>query len=110
MGAFTSDQNPNDKAVQDTNASSVGMGKGEVETDVPEVYADDVIQKGNEQYYVFDVSQSEFYSNMSDDRKKLRFKNGSKVMQYKNKTKNSLRPFYIRCQNKNGQSFTRKIR
>ena len=111
-GEFTKDSTPMDHASQDINTNKAGTGNAPegFETDVEGIYADDKVQYGQEEYPVFDISQEEFFSNLTSDRKKLRFKNGSKVMQYKNKTKNSLRPFYIRTTDQNGQSYTRKLR
>ena len=112
-GAFTQDSTPTDDAIKDKDANQGGTGQEQENgypTDVDGVHADDVVKQGKEEFYLFDVDPEEFYSNMGSDRKKLRFKSSSNVTQYKNKTKNSLRPFYIRTQDKNGQSFTRKIR
>ena len=72
-----------------------------VPTDVDDVFADAV--KGDAP--VFDVSQEEFNNNMKMDRRRLRFRQGSKAAEYMRKTKYT-RPFWIR-NTKDG--FMRKI-
>ena len=64
---------------------------GKIKTDVSDVYADGEY-KGSP---VFDVSKSEFYNNMKQDRKRLRFKSGSPASTYMRKTSYRI-PFYIR--------------
>ncbi len=114
MGEFTGtgDQHYQD-AVKDDNLSKAGTGvdnEDGYQTDVPDVKADDVIKKGKEEFPCFDVSSQEFFSNQKADRKKLRFKNNSKVGEYMRKTRNSGRPFFIRTTAKDGVKYTRKVR
>lgn len=111
MGEFTGGSVDHTRNAQDDeNISKSGADQGSYQTDVPDIEADDVIKKGMEEYPVFDVTPQEFFSNMSADRKKIRFKNGSKVTTYKNKTKNTGRPFYIKTTASDGKTYTRKIR
>jgi len=62
-----------------------------VKTDVEGVFADG--EKSG--VPVFDVSQKEFYDNMKQTRRRLRFKSGSSAQTYHSKS-NYRRPFYIR--------------
>ena len=62
-----------------------------VATDVDGIYADGV--KGDTP--VFDVTPEEFMNNMKMDRRRLRFKQGSKAAEYMRNTKYN-RPFWIR--------------
>lgn len=113
MGEFTGYGTPFDKAVTDRNTSVSGTGENQetgYPTDVEDVNADDVIKKGKEEYPVFNVSQDEFWSNMKADRKRLRFKNGSKAQQYMRRTRNGARPFYIKTHDQNGKEYVRKVR
>lgn len=114
MGIFTDGGNEHiQNAANDTNVSKSGTGvekENGYPTDVNDVYADDVIKKGMEEFPVFNVSPGEFFDNMSSDRKKIRFKNGSKVTTYKNKTKNSHRNFYIRTIDNAGKTYVRRIK
>ncbi len=111
-GAFTQDSTPTDDAVKDKETNQAGTGQGHeqgYETDCG-VKADDVIKQGTEEYPVFDIPKKYFYSNMEGNRKRMRFPSGSNVQQYVQKTRNSLRPFYVRCTDDNGKSYVRKIR
>jgi len=76
--------------------------EGKVKTDVSNIFADGEY-KGSP---VFDVSTDEFYNNMKQDRKRLRFKSGSIAGDYMRKTRYNI-PFYIRNQ-KDG--YLRKIK
>ena len=64
---------------------------GKVKTDVSGVFADGEY-KGTP---VFDVSRQEFYNNMKQDRRRLRFKSDSSAGDYMRQTKYNI-PFYIR--------------
>lgn len=79
-------------------------------TDVDGVQADDVVKYGKEEFPAFNVTPQEFFSNQQADRKKIRFKNGSKVGEYMRKTRNAHRPFYIKTTASDGKKYTRKIR
>jgi hypothetical protein len=73
---------------------------GKFETDVEGVFA-----HGNKDGVpVFDVEQDEFYKNMKMDRKRMRFKTGSDVATYMQRTRYN-RPFFI----KHGE-YLRKIK
>ncbi len=112
-GAFTQDYTPTDDAVKDTNSGSAGTGTEQEQgypTDVEGVNADDVVKQGTEEYPVFDIPKKYFYSNMEGNRKRMRFPSGSNAQKYVQKTRNSLRPFYVRTYDDNGKSFVRKIR
>ena len=67
-----------------------GTVKG-VPTDVEGVFADG--EKSG--LPVFDVSQKEFYANMKQDRRRLRFGNDTTAAKYMRTTKYR-RPFYVR--------------
>jgi hypothetical protein len=74
----------------DTGDKSKEAPKGYA-TDVEDIFADG--SKGD--IPVFDVSPDEFNNNMKMDRRRLRFKAGSKAAEYMRKTKYN-RPFWIR--------------
>jgi len=78
-------------------------------TDVPDLRSDDVVRQGKDEFPCFDVEDTEFYQNMQDGRRRLRFKTGSNAQQYMSKTKYN-RSFYIRHTDKNGKKFVRKIK
>jgi len=114
MGEFTGtgDQHWNN-AQNDNNLAKSGTGETKedgYETDVPGIKADDQVQKGTEIFPAFKVDPDEFFSNQKADRKKIRFKNGSKVGEYMRKTRNSGRPFYIKTTTKDGTTYSRKLR
>jgi hypothetical protein len=97
MGVLAGDPNdgPSAKAKDDLDVhagtdDAPDDSKG-VKTDVDGVYADG--EKGG--VPVFDVTQAEFYDNMKNDRKRLRFKIGTSAQSYHSKS-NYRRPFYIR--------------
>jgi len=81
-----------------------------IPTDVKDVMADDTVKIGTNEFPVFSCSKNEFFNNMSNDRKRLRFKSGSKVQQYMKGTKYKNRDFYISYTDDNGKSYRRKIK
>lgn len=98
-------------AQNDINAKSGTEDKPDgYPTDVDGISADDIIKHGKEEFPAFHVTPEEFFSNQQSDRKRMRFKNHSKVGEYMRKTRNYHRPFYIKTQTKDGKSYTRKIR
>ena len=78
------------------------------ETSVPDVYANDVMKVGNVELPVFDVENSEFYQNMTHNRKRLRFSgDAGKFMQ----NTNYRQPFYVRTTDPQTQKmYTRKVK
>jgi len=82
----------------------------EIPTDVKEVFADDVVKVGNNEFPVFNCSKDEFFNNMVNNRKRLRFKSGSKVQQYMRGTKYKNRDFYISYTDDSGKTYRRKIK
>jgi len=79
------------------------------ETDVPDVMAADIIKQGHNEFPVFDCSQDEFYQNMQNGRKRLRFKKDSQAGKYMAGTKYK-KAFYIRTTDSSGETYTRKIK
>jgi hypothetical protein len=79
---------PHGEAAQDLGVNTQDNGFA---TDVDGVMADGE----KEGHPVFDVSAEEFYNNMKQDRKRLRFASGTKAQQYHSSTKYN-RPFFIR--------------
>lgn len=77
------------------NPSEKPEPKG-VPTDVDDVFADGE-RNGMP---VFDVSREEFYNNMKVNRRRLRFKNGTRASNYMQKTRYN-RPFWIRSKEDN---------
>jgi hypothetical protein len=64
---------------------------------------------GTESLPVFNVTKDEFYQNMRNGRKRLRFKSGTNAQQYMSKTKYR-RPFYISYTDSDGKIYNRKIK
>ena len=79
------------------------------QTDVTDLKSDDVVRVGKDEFPCFDVEHGEFYQNMQDGRRRLRFKSGTGAQQYMSKTKYN-RAFYIRHTDKDGKKFVRKIK
>jgi len=77
-------------------------------TDVEGVNSQDITKVGHNEFPVFDCTEDEFYQNMQNGRKRLRFKSGSAASQYMSGTKYK-RPFYIRTTTAKG-TYTRKIK
>jgi hypothetical protein len=83
---------PNPDAGQSPDANQqTNAPDGKFKTDVDGVYADGT--KG--ELPVFDVSKDEFFRNMKQDRRRLRFKSGSTAQKYHSNTRYR-RPFWIR--------------
>jgi len=80
-----------------------------IKTDVPDVYADSTVKQGNNEFPVFSCSKDEFYNNMTDNRKKLRFKSGSNIQSYMQKTRYK-KPFFISYTDDNNKTYKRRIK
>lgn len=107
MGEFTSGYENNhtqNKVDMQGDQEQTGF-----DTDVPEVRADDQVKNGSDSFPVFDVTSDEFYQNMQDGRRRLRFKNGSNAQKYMQGSKYQ-RPFYVRHTDDNGKKYVRKIK
>ena len=95
------------------DASTGGVAEVDVpsgyETDVADLRSDDIVRQGKDEFPCFDVQDTEFYQNMQDGRRRLRFKSGTGAQKYMQQTKYN-RPFFIRHTDKNGKKFVRKIK
>lgn len=105
MGEFTNSDVQADKIQQDLGVdepktSTAAPDDGSQKTDAPDskfatdvegLYADGT--RG--ELPVFDVDADEFFKNMKQDRRRMRFKSGSKAQQYHSNTKYR-RPFWVR--------------
>lgn len=109
MGEFTGTPGPPEnmpEPVQNTdNSGDTKM----YDTDVDDIKAVDIVKQGTLEFPVFDCDKEEFFQNMQSGRKRLRFKNGSTVQQYMQRTKYN-RPFYVRHTDEKGHTYTRKIK
>lgn len=103
MGAFTNDEGPPVNQKEEEKVDPNG-----IPTDVEGVFAQGVVKHGAVEFPVFDCEESEFFSNMTDNRKRTRFKSGSTVAKYMASTKYK-RPFYVRTV-KDGTVYQRKIK
>jgi len=84
---------------------AVSEPEGGVATDV-----EDVMANGErEGKPVFDVEHGEFYQNMEFGRKRLRFKSGSNIQQYMQRTRYN-KPFFIRYTDDNGKQYIRRVK
>lgn len=91
-GTYTQgDKLAGDHAVNTPTPETDGEEPKGVQTDVDGVYAHG--EKNG--VPVFDVSSDEFYKNMKQDRKRLRFKSGTPAADYHRNSKYR-RPFYVR--------------
>lgn len=88
---------------------TVEKPKKQYATDVPDVKCDDQVRIGSEKFPCFDVTQDEFYQNMQDGRRRLRFSKGSNCQKYMQGTKYN-RPFFIRHTDTKGKTYVRKIK
>lgn len=79
------------------------------ETDVTDVRSDDVVKVGKDSFPCFDVEHGEFYQNMQDGRRRLRFKSDTPAQKYMSKTKYN-RSFYISHTDSAGKKYVRKIK
>jgi hypothetical protein len=117
MGEFTTGSgdthNPENVTMGTDQTGAEGMStdnsQSGFDTDVPDVRADDIVRQGKDEFPCFDVDKGEFYQNMQDGRRRLRFKSGSNAQQYMSKTKYN-RPFYIRHTDDDGKKFVRRIK
>lgn len=88
MSEFTGGSaSPEDLAAKDKETTNMS---GEFKTDVPDVHADGE-RNG---LPVFKVSKHEFYQNMANGRRRLRFSNGTNVQKYMQGTRYK-NPFWI---------------
>jgi hypothetical protein len=112
MGVFTDDGSSKPPVTQQEEPEVKDNEQDEpvkFDTDVPDVKADGEHQYGNIKLPVFNVSKNEFYQNMSQGRRRLRFKSGSGAQQYMSNTKYN-RPFMISYTDSKGKSYQRKIK
>ena len=98
MGELTGDRSniqgeklAGDHAVTTSNQQSTNAPDGKFATDVKNCYAD------GEKHGVpvFSVSSKEFFNNMKQDRRRLRFKSGTPIQTYHSQSKYR-RPFFVR--------------
>lgn len=83
--------------------------EGKFKTGVTGVFADDQVARGTDKFPVFNVSQKEFNSNLTADRRRMRFSSGSTVQGYMQGT-NYTRPFYVQYSDeKSGKTYRRKV-
>ena len=116
MGEFTTGSgdthNPENIIMGDDGVDNINI-KNNIpvgfETDVIDVRSDDVVKVGKDDFPCFDVEQGEFYQNMQDGRRRLRFKSGSGAQKYMSQTKYN-RAFYIRHTDDGGKKFVRRIK
>lgn len=104
MGAFTDgDSGPPVNKPDEPEKDERGFA-----TDVEGVFAQGVVKQGTVEFPVFDCEEADFFGNMTDNRKRTRFKSGTPAAQYMAGTKYKI-PFYVRTQ-KDGKVYTRKIK
>lgn len=110
MGEFTGDKNvvTNNIAMGNADAAAAGVEQKVYNTDVDGITADDVVKQGKDEFPCFDVSKEEFYQNMQDGRKRIRFKT-EKAAKYMQGTKYN-RPFFVRHTDEAGKKYVRKIK
>jgi hypothetical protein len=105
----TSAETESDDKKPDTETEVTAKPKKQYDTDVSGVKCDDQVRIGSDKFPCFDVSQDEFYQNMQDGRRRLRFTGGSNVQKYMQGTKYN-RPFFIRHTDERGKTYVRKIK
>jgi hypothetical protein len=103
------DKKPETETQTETEPEKPTEKKKTYATDVTGVECDDLVRIGSEKFPCFDVSQQEFYQNMQDGRRRLRFNNGSNCQKYMQGTKYN-RPFFIRHTDDRGKTYVRKVK
>jgi len=104
MGAFTgSDNGPAINQPEEIKQDDRG-----IPTDVENVFAQSVVKHGGVDLPVFEVDKDEFFNNMTDNRKRLRFKSGSAAQQYMSGTRHKI-PFFVQT-TVDGKTLRRKIK
>ncbi len=96
-------QPPEEKEVQPTEEPT------KFETDVKDVFADDVVKQGHNEFPVFKCTKNDFYGNMTDNRKRLRFQSGSSAQQYMQQTKYK-NAFYVSYTDSDNKTYRRKVK
>ena len=91
MGEISGEFNDSPEGIAAKDISVSTPPDGKVKTDVDGIFADGEYKGAP----VFNVSKTEFYNNMKQDRKRLRFKTGSIAGDYMRKTRYNI-PFYIK--------------
>lgn len=118
MGEFTNSSGDNHQPENVTmggEQQAAGVDGAEVEvpvgyeTDVAGVRSDDVVRQGKDEFPCFDVDSGEFYQNMQDGRRRLRFKADTAAQKYMSQTKYN-RSFYIRTTDNDGKKYVRKVK
>ncbi len=117
MGAFTNDGGPPTTQEQEPEEELEVKKDDEkkeeepvgFKTDVKDVMADKEFNRGIDKFPVFKVNKADFYQNMQNGRKRLRFKTGSTAQQYMKGTKYK-RAFYIEYTDSKGKTFNRRIK
>jgi len=108
MGEFTGSSGDNHSVDNVTMGGDKENQEG-YDTDVQGVRASDIVRQGKDEFPCFDVDKNEFYQNMQDGRRRLRFKSGTPAQEYMSKTKYN-RPFFIRHVDDSGKKYVRKIK
>jgi hypothetical protein len=96
-------------ASTETPTETTEEPKKQYSTDVEGVSCDDEVKVGTDKFPCFDVSHSEFYQNMQDGRRRLRFNQGSNCQKYMAGTRYN-RAFYIRHTDAQGKTFVRRVK
>ena len=104
MGELTGGGATHDQINRATLQNPDVVDPGKIETDVAGVYADG----SKDQFPIFSVSKDEFYNNMRNDRKRLRFTTEPAANYLKGTRYN--KPFYIQYKGDNGEHFLRKVK
>ena len=113
MSEFTTGSGDTHSPENVTMGGEIEGSEGEAptgyETDVMGVHSDDVVRQGKDEFPCFDVDRNEFYQNMQDGRRRLRFKTDTSAQKYMSQTKYN-RSFYIRHTDADGKKYVRKIK
>jgi len=80
-----------------------------IPTDVKGIYVDSVVKQGHNEFPVFKCNKKDFYNNMTDNRKKMRFQSGSDIQQYMQKTRYN-KPFFVSYTDDNGKTYKRRVK
>jgi len=106
MGEFTGGDYdyPSTVAAKDNEITNT---PDQVATDVEGIFANG--QYNKDRLFIFDVPENEFDQNSEAGRRRMRFKSGSTVQQYLQKSKYTV-PFYIRTTRSDGKSYIRRVK
>jgi len=109
MGEFTGTDDSNPTSDVKSDGEQMLKPTDGFQTDVEGIVAPSSVKYGKDEFPCFDVSDKEFYQNMTGGRKRIRFQTDSPAQKYMQGTKYQ-RKFYIKHVDSNGKALVRSIK